>query len=210
MNPTQPPDALLPQAFHAREALTVAHDLIGRWLRHGPVTLRITEVEAYRLGDTACHGHARGPTPATAALFGPPGLAYVYVCYGIHQLLNLSTGADGEAQAVLIRAAEPVAGAEVVRARRGGRSGPVTLTGPGKIGAALAVDTGFNHHPLFAAGGLELLQGEPAEAVVVGPRIGIGYADPVHVAAPWRVAAAGSRWVCRPRDLRPATADDRI
>ena len=202
------PEALLPHGFYDRDALDVAHDLIGRWLRLGDVTLRVTETEAYRVGDSACHGD-RGQTPRTAAMFGPPGHVYVYVCYGIHQMLNIATGPAGTAQAVLIRACEPVAGLEVIAARRGGKRGPVALTGPGKIGAALALDLSWNHHPLFEPGGLVLLHGEPASERLVGPRVGIDYADPADVAAPWRIAAAGSKWVSVRKTLRPLQRGDR-
>ena len=208
MSPEAGPEAILPRAFYARDALEVAHDLIGRWLRMDAVTLRITETEAYRVGDSACHGN-RGQTPRTAAMFGPPGHVYVYVCYGIHQMLNIATGPENTPQAVLIRACAPVEGIDVIAARRGGKRGPVALTGPGKIGAALALDLTWNHHPLFEAGGLELLHGEPASDIAVGPRVGIDYADPADVAAPWRIAEGGSKWVSVRKTLRPLQPGDR-
>lgn len=192
---------LLPREFYDRDALDVAHDLIGRWLRLDAVTLRVTETEAYRVGDSACHGN-RGQTPRTAAMFGPAGHAYMYVCYGIHQMLNIATGPTGTPQAVLIRACAPVEGVDVIARRRGGRRGPVALTGPGKVGAALALDLTWNHHPLFEPGGLTLLHGEPTKNVLTGPRVGIDYADPADVAAPWRIAEADSKWVSVPRTLR--------
>ncbi|MCB9544415.1 MAG: DNA-3-methyladenine glycosylase [Myxococcales bacterium] len=194
--------APLPEAFFARDALDVAHDLIGRHLRHEAVTLRITEVEAYRPGDSACHGF-RGESARNRPLFGPPGRLYVYVCYGIHRMVNVVTGPEGEPQGVLIRACAPVEGLDVVAARRGGRTGPVTLTGPGKIGAALALDVAWSGHPVFEAGGVEVLPGAPAAARLIGPRVGIDYAEPVHRDAPWRVAEADSRWVSVRKTLRP-------
>lgn len=194
---------LLPRSFYAREALTVARDLLGMRLCRGGVVLRITEVEAYRWpGDTACHGRF-GRTPRTGALWGPPGRAYVYTCYGLHQLLNLVTGRDGEAAAVLIRACEPLAGLELIRRRRGNKSGPVSLTGPGKVGAALALDTSWNHVPVYSAGGLEVREGGAPARILVGPRVGVEYAQPDHRALPWRLAAADTAWVSQPRSLRP-------
>lgn len=193
---------LLPQRFYAREALEVARDLLGMLLRRGRVVLRITEVEAYRWpGDTASHGRF-GRTLRNDALWGPPGHAYVYTCYGLHQLLNLVTGCDGEASAVLIRACEPIAGIERVRARRGGRSGPVLLTGPGKVGAALALDTRWNHTPLYTAGGLEVRRGEAPQRILVGTRIGVDYARPEHRTLPWRLATADTPWVSHRGGLR--------
>lgn len=194
----------LPPAFFDRDALEVARDLVGVKLRHGPVTLRITEVEAYRWpGDTANHCH-RGLTRRNRAMWGPPGRAYMYLCYGIHHMLNLVTGPPGQGAAVLVRAAEPVEGLEIVRERRGGRSGPVLLTGPGKLAQALDLDLSFDHHPVTEPGGLEALPSDASATLAFGPRVGIDYADPEHVAAPWRVADALSRWVSHRKHLEPA------
>ena len=193
----------LPLSFFARDVLEVAPDLIGRHLRHGPVVLRITEVEAYRWpGDTACHARS-GLTVRNAPLWGPPGRAYVYLCYGLHHMLNVVTGEDGSAQAVLVRAAEPVAGLEEIRCRRGGKSGPVLLTGPGKVGQALALDTSWSTHPLTRPGGLTVHEGTPPARMAVGPRVGIDYAEPEHRALPWRFADADSSWVTHPSLLAP-------
>lgn len=150
------------------------------------------------MGDSACHSRM-GRTPRNAAMWGPAGHAYVYLCYGLHQMLNVVTGPEGSGEAVLVRAAEPVSGLETIRARRGGKDGPALLTGPGKVGAALAIDTAWSGHPLFRAGGLELLDGPPPVGVLVGPRVGIDYADDADRVAPWRFAVADSRWVSAPR-----------
>lgn len=198
---------LLPRSFYARSALTVAPELLGKELRHGPVRLRITEVEAYTEQDSACHAY-KGRTARTEVLFGPPGRAYVYLCYGLHQMLNVVTD-ERQAAAVLVRACEPVAGLSLVRERRGGKEGPVLLTGPGKVGQALAVDTSYSGHVLYRRGGLELHDGEPPAAVLTGPRVGIDYADPVDRDAPWRFAAAGTRWVSRPGTLQAASSSTR-
>lgn len=192
---------LLPPSFFARDVLEVAPDLLGRHLVRGDVILKITEVEAYRgAEDTASHCRA-GRTPRNAPMWGPGGHAYVYLCYGLHQMLNVVTNADGEGSAALIRACEPVAGLEIIRARRGGKDGPVLLTGPGKVGAALDLDTSWSGHPLFEPGGLELREGEPPDGVLVGPRVGVDYAEPPHRDAPWRFAIAGTRWVTHRRGL---------
>ncbi|HEY8379060.1 MAG TPA: DNA-3-methyladenine glycosylase [Nannocystis sp.] len=196
-------ETLLPQAFFARDALVVARELLGKLLRRDAVTLRITEVEAYRYpGDTANHCRM-GRTERNAPMWGPGGRCYVYLCYGVHHMLNLTTGAEGEGAAVLIRAAEPVTGLSEIQRRRGGKSGPVLLTGPGKIGAALGLDTSWNHHPVHEPGGLEVLDAPPVTQVLAGPRVGIDYASPADRAAPWRLAVAGTRWVSVPRGLRP-------
>ena len=189
--------------FYARDALEVARELLGCHLRRGAVTLRITEVEAYRWpGDTANHCRA-GRTARNAPMWGPPGHAYVYLCYGVHHLLNLVTNADGQGAAVLIRACEPIEGLQTVAERRGGKRGPVLLTGPGKVGAALGLDTSWSHHPVYEPGGLEVWWAPPPAEILVGPRVGIDYADPRDVAAPWRLAAGGTRWVTVPSQLEP-------
>lgn len=197
------PRSPLPQSFFARDVLEVAPALLGQLLCRDEVVLRITEVEAYRWpGDTACHARS-GRTERNAALWGPPGHAYVYLIYGMHSMLNIVTGADGEAQAVLVRACEPVEGLDVVQERRGGKTGPVLLAGPGKLGQALALDTGWSGHPLYSRGGLIVSAGSAPAAIAVGPRVGIEYADPEHQRLPWRFADAASRWVTKRSELRP-------
>jgi DNA-3-methyladenine glycosylase len=193
--------APLPQRFFARDVQEVARDLLGRELRHGPVRLRITEVEAY-LGphDSAAHT-SKGRTPRNAPMWGPPGRAYVYLCYGLHQMLNVVTGRPGDGQAALIRACEPVSNLERIRERRGGKRGPVLLTGPGKVAAALALDGSFNHHPLYRRGGLTLHAGEPPRATLVGPRVGIDYAEPPDRDALLRFACANTPWVSQRASL---------
>jgi len=194
---------LLPRSFYARDALDVARDVLGALIVRRGVVLRITEVEAYRWpGDTANHGR-HGRTERNDALWGPPGTAYVYLCYGVHHLLNLVTGRDGEAQAVLVRACEPVAGLPTIRRRRGNAHGPALLAGPGNVGAALGLDLGFSRHRLYGRGELEVRRGEPPAGILAGPRVGIAYASPAHRAVPWRLAAAGTRWISRPNGLLP-------
>lgn len=197
-----PATTILPESFYARDVVEVARDLLGRELVRDGVRLRITEVEAYAEHDTACHAH-RGRTPRNAVMFGPGGRAYVYLCYGLHVMLNVVTGEAGSAAAVLVRSAEPIAGLDVVRARRGGREGPVLLTGPGKVGAALALDVAWSGRRLFEAGGLELHVGEPPRRVLAGPRVGIDYASPKDRRRAWRFAAADTRWISVPKSLRP-------
>ena len=196
----------LRRAFFARDVVDVARDLIGRTLHRETVVLRITETEAYKWPpDTACHAKA-GRTARTEPLFGPPGHAYVYLCYGIHNLLNLVTGEDGQAQAVLIRACEPVGGLDVVAERRGDRRGPSLLDGPGKVGQALGLDTTWSTHDVTIASGLEVGHGKPPTALLAGPRVGIDYALPEHRELPWRFAEADSRWVGHRKSLRPLGA----
>lgn len=208
LQPSMP--RLLPRTFYARECLSVALDLVGQLLCRDSVVLRITEVEAYRHpSDTASHCRM-GRTERNAPMWGPPGRAYVYLCYGIHQMLNVVTDAEGQGAAVLIRGCEPVHGQAIVRERRGGLSGPALLTGPGKVGAALALDTSWSHHPLHRRGGLELRAGEAPPALLAGPRVGVDFASEQHRAAPWRIALADSPWVSHRRTLQPLADRERF
>ncbi len=192
----------LPLAFYDRHVVDVARDLLGAHIRRDDVVLRITEVEAYTWpGDTACHARA-GLTPRNAALWGPHGRAYVYLCYGLHNMLNIVTGGDADAAAVLIRSCEPVAGHDTIAARRGGRRGPDALAGPGKVAAALALDRTWTDHPVYRTGGLVLERGVAPAAILVGRRIGIDYADAAHRRLPWRFAVADTPCVTQRAALR--------
>jgi DNA-3-methyladenine glycosylase len=195
--------SVLPQSFFARDALVVAEQLLGKHLVCGAVVLRITEVEAYRHPDDTANHCRMGRTERNAPMWGPAGHAYVYLCYGMHNLLNLVTNQVGEGAAVLIRSCEPVAGLELISARRAGLRGPVALTGPGKVGQALALDTSFSGHALFSGRGLHVRDAEPPAAILAGPRVGIDYASARDRRVPWRLASADSAWVTRRRELRP-------
>jgi DNA-3-methyladenine glycosylase len=194
----------LPQSFYERDALVVAEELLGQEIHHAGVVLRITEVEAYRHpGDTANHCRM-GRTKRNAPMWGPGGHAYVYLCYGMHNMLNLVTGNDSEGAAVLIRACEPVSGHErILERRKSATMKPVLLTGPGKVAAALALDTTHSNLPLFRPRGpLSVRKGDAPSAIVRGPRVGIGYATQEDQAAPWRLAVANNLWVSARRGLR--------
>ena len=192
---------VVPQSFYEQDARVVARAVIGMVLVRGPVALRITEAEAYPPDDSASHCRM-GRTPRNLPMWGPPGHAYVYLCYGMHRMLNLVTNPDGEGAAVLIRAAEPLRGLEEVATRRNGRRGPDALAGPGKVGAALDIGVGDSGCPLFRRrSGLVLEQGEEPTQLLVGPRVGIDYATPEDVAAPLRFACGSSRSVSHRRTL---------
>lgn len=172
-------------------------------LRRGRVELRITETEAYRYpNDTANHCRA-GLTERNRPMWGPPGHAYVYLCYGVHNLLNIVTNHEGEGAAVLIRSCEPLAGLAQVERRRGGKKGPVLLTGPGKVGQALGLRTSWSGHDMCAPGGLRVLHGERSQRLLAGPRVGIGYAAAKDIRARWRFGLADSEWVSARKTLSP-------
>nr|WP_055505477.1 DNA-3-methyladenine glycosylase [Nonomuraea pusilla] len=132
--------APLPRSFFDRPSHEVAPDLLGRVLVHGPVAVRLTEVEAYGGPgeDPAAHTY-RGKTPRNAVMFGPPGHLYVYFTYGMHFCTNLVCLPEGHGSAVLLRAGEVVAGLDVARARRSapGRDPAVARgSAPGRDAAA--------------------------------------------------------------------------
>ncbi|MGQ5264275.1 DNA-3-methyladenine glycosylase [Micromonospora sp. ZYX-F-536] len=167
--------------------LPAARGLLGCRLEAGDVTVRITEVEAYAgtAGDPASHAH-RGRTPRNAVMFGPAGHAYVYFTYGMHWCMNVVTGVEGEAAAVLLRAGEVVDGLETARARRPAVRRDVDLArGPARLCATLGIDRAAYGVHLLGDGPVRLrppVRPVPAEAVVAGPRVGVTGAHDL----PWR------------------------
>jgi len=186
----------LPRAFYGRPTLQVAEDLIGKVVVHrasdrAHVAGAIVEVEAY-IGesDPACHA-APGPTGRNAPLYGPPGIAYVYLNYGMHYLLNAVTEPEGSPAAVLIRALAPLEGIETMRRRRGGRvrvpDDAALARGPGNLGRAFGVTLRQNRMDLVDGNlGIEDW-GLTLGALSWGPRIGIR----VGVDRPWRCWVTG-------------------
>jgi len=190
----------LPRAFYARPVLTVARETIGKILVHdtdaGRVAGRIVEAEAYRgPEDRAAHSFGGRRTARTEAMFGPPGYAYVFFVYGMHWHVNLVTTAAEVPHAVLIRAVEPLAGIELMAARRGLPPNDRNLTnGPGKVCEAFDIDK--------RCYGLDLCRSElflsdgPRAKVTRAARIGVDYAG-AWAARPWRFFDATSAYVSR-------------
>lgn len=185
----------LPRGFYDRDTLTVAAELIGKVLVHrtaaGLTAGAIVETEAY-IGesDPACHA-APGPTKRNAPLYGPPGVAYVYLNYGMHYLVNAVTEGEGSPAAVLIRALEPLEGVEAMQKRRGGRGSAIDLSalcrGPGNLTKALGISLAQNRL-LLTEPPLSIEDwGVEARDLAWGPRIGIR----VGTDRPWRCYVAG-------------------
>jgi DNA-3-methyladenine glycosylase len=185
----------LTRNFYARSVHDVARDLIGCVVRHGATAGRVVETESYHMDEPACHAYA-GLTGRTHTLFGEPGRAYVYFSYGIHSLLNAVAEDEGTGAAVLIRALEPVAGLELMRARRGIAHPEDLCSGPAKLTQALGIGLELNGSSLLH-GPIEFLgreRGAVEPRIVIGERIGISKAADL----PWRFCDADSRHVSRP------------
>ena len=193
--------APFPREFYLQDTPAAAQKLLGqivlRRLPTGEVLSGIiVETEAYLKDDPACHAY-RGQTPRNSAMFGPPGTAYVYFTYGLHMMLNLVCAPEGTAEAVLIRALEPVEGIETMRRNRGGMAETRQLTnGPGKLAQALAL-TRLSHNGVDLtdpAGELLVLPHDhPPFEMVTTTRIGITRGADL----PLRYYVAGNPYVSR-------------
>ena len=182
---------MLKRDFFARSVHEVAPDLIGVTLLVDGVGGRIVEVEAYDQEDPASHGH-RGRTARNAAMFGPPGYAYVYRSYGIHWCLNLVCREEGVPEAVLLRALEPTSGLGVQRSRRGLEDLRGLCSGPGKLCQALGI-TGEHDGLALDVPPFELVEREGVPEIVTAPRIGITRATDLS----WRYMDASSPFLSR-------------
>jgi DNA-3-methyladenine glycosylase len=211
--------APLPPAFFDRPVLEVALALLGAVVTHrgaaGPVSVRLTEVEAYD-GETDPGSHAfRGRTPRNAVMFGPPGRVYVYFTYGMHWCMNLVCGPVGTASAVLLRAGEVVEGHGLALGRRTTSRSPRDLArGPARLTVALGVDGDLDgtdatrpRSALVVSAGRDRAGGR----VATGPRVGVAGDGARH---PWRFWLEGEPTVSPYRAAvlrrRPAARSGRL
>ncbi len=175
----------------------------------GPVTVQLTEVEAYA-GEADPASHAgRGPTPRNAIMYGPPGRLYVYFSYGMHWCANLVVGPEGTASAVLLRAGRVVDGLELARSRRGGRVADRALArGPACLTQALGIGRQHDGVDLLADPDFSIDPAASTSAVTSGPRVGIRQAADV----PWRFwlrdEPSVSAYRRSPRAAPPIPAED--
>jgi len=157
----------LDYAFFHRPCLTVAEELVGKVLVHDGNMLRISETEAYcGEADTACHAH-KGRTKRTEVMYGEAGTAYVYLCYGMHWLLNVVTGEKNEPEAVLIRACEEA-------------------PGPGRLTKKLGITGEWNGKRMVDSDGLWIGDDGFTCGVATDTRVGIGYASQEDRQRLWR------------------------
>jgi len=162
----------LPDSFFQRDVLEVAPEMLGKIIaRKFPdkhvEKFVITEVEAYSgNGDLACHA-SKGKTVRTEVMFREGGLVYVYLIYGMYWMLNIVTGKENDAAAVLIRGVEGI-------------------SGPGRVGKVLQLDKSFYGESLFTSERIWVENAETVENYVTSPRIGINYAGEPWISKPWR------------------------
>jgi DNA-3-methyladenine glycosylase len=169
---------ILSKSFYSRPTVQVAKDLLGQILVHetprGTASGLIVEVEAYLpKNDPACHA-SRGMTPRNEVMFDPAGYSYIYFCYGNHFMFNVVTEREGVPGAVLVRALEPVTGADLMAKRRGNfDKADLGLTnGPGKLVQALGINRAHNQTPLWEKP-LYLQKTKSERSIGVTTRIGI-------------------------------------
>ena len=188
------PGLRLDRPFFARPTLAVARALLGCVLvsdrPEGRTSGRIVEAEGYLGTDDLASHAAKRTTGRVTAMWGPPGIAYVYRSYGMHAMLNVVTEPEGSTGAVLIRALEPVQGIALMRQRRGVEPVHLLCAGPGRLCRALGITLADHGTDLVTSDRLWLEPGPPPAAISAGGRIGISRGTE----QPWRFFATGSRY----------------
>jgi DNA-3-methyladenine glycosylase len=194
---------LTAEFYQRKNVVKIAQDLLGKGLFttiDGVTTGGlIVETEAYSWKEKGCHAYNARKTPRNAIMFEAGGYSYVYLCYGMHHLFNIVTNKEDVAEAVLIRALEPISGIEEMQLRRGLLRNDLHLTsGPGKLTKALGIDRSFN--------GKSLLNNEVwvedigvrirKSQITASERIGIDYAGE-DAKLPWRFTIEGNKWVSK-------------
>lgn len=191
---------LLPSFYLNPDVVEVAKQLLGKYLctdfGEGLTIGKIVETEAYcGATDKACHAHFKR-TRRNSIMFARGGVAYVYLCYGVHHLFNVVTNQEGLADAVLIRGIEPIAGIELMLKRRGFSDLAHSLTaGPGAMSKALGITT--DHYGADLCGNKIWIADEgvviPENQIIASPRVGVAYAEE-DALLPWRFRIKGNPW----------------
>ena len=198
----------LPQAFFARMPGEVAPDLLGKLItRADGRVARLVEVEAYAQDDPAAHTFG-GKSQRNRSMFGPPGHLYVYFSYGVHWCANLVCGPEGYGAGVLLRAAEPLEGIDIMRKARGRDPLRDLCSGPGRLAQAFGIDRALDGSDATGTGVISLLDdGARPDAVIACPRVGISK----NADAPLRFLVGGSRYLSKaaPRPLTPSPMEGR-
>ena len=196
----------LTRPFYERDALAVARELIGCIFVHetdeGRLGVRLVETEAYRGNiDPGSHGY-RGMTNRTRTMFGPPGRLYVYFTYGMHWCANIVCGREGECEAVLLRAGEPLYGIEEMRALRGDVGDRLLASGPARLAQAMAI--GKTHDGAGLLRGGEFWCAEDAATAShrkaeISQTVRVGLAEGRGHDIPWRFVIPGHPHASRKR-----------
>ncbi|SDX38314.1 MULTISPECIES: DNA-3-methyladenine glycosylase [Salimicrobium] len=190
---------LMPASFFQQPALTLAQNLLGCELiketEEGTASGYIVETEVY-IGavDKAAHSYNYKRTKRTEVMFGEAGHAYTYVMH-THCLVNVVAGEQGEPEAILIRAVEPVRGIDLMYKRRGDKKEKELTSGPGKLTKALGIVKNDYGHP-YGEPPLYIAKGFTPEHISTGPRIGIDNSEEARD-FPWRFWVTGNRFVSR-------------
>jgi DNA-3-methyladenine glycosylase len=200
------PTRRLPKTFYARDALTVARELIGCVFVHdqpeGRTAVRLVETEAYRGPlDPGSHGY-RGITPRTTVMYGPPARLYVYFTYGMHWCANIVCAQDGECEAVLLRAGEPIEGLVEMRARRPTVTKDRLLaSGPARLTQAMGIGPEHNGATLLRGGEFWCYEDGEADDLRtnVSQTLRIGLSENRGADIPWRFVVPGHPHASRPK-----------
>lgn len=188
--------------YQRKNVVAIARELLGKQLvtnLNKTITSGIiVETEAYSWKERGCHAFNGRKTLRNQAMFARGGHAYVYLCYGMHHLFNVVTNRQGVADAVLIRAIEPLTGLDEMQARRGRVNNPYQLTsGPGKLTVALGIDRTFNGKSLTGNDvWIESGDNVPSKLIDVSTRIGVDYAGN-DAKLPWRFTIRGNPWISK-------------
>jgi len=194
-------DVMLDESFYLRgNVVKVAKELLGKTLFtniRGKVTSGIiVETEAYSQIEKGSHAY-KGMTERNKVMFGPGGSAYVYLCYGIHNLFNIVTNVEGVADAVLIRALEPLTGEAYMLRRMKTKALKRISSGPGKLAKAMGIDRSFNGKYLGSDDVWVEDAGRAVKKINASKRIGVDYAGR-DALLPWRFTIQGNPWVSKP------------
>jgi DNA-3-methyladenine glycosylase len=194
--------SVLPDSFYSRDNVTqIARQLLGKKLVTNVLGKRsagiIVETEAYSFRERGCHAYLNKMTNRNKVMFEAGGVAYVYLCYGIHHLFNVVTNKQGVADAVLVRALEPLEGAEWMLKRMKTKSMKRITTGPGKLTKALGIDRTFDGKYLHSDEvWIEEGVRVPSKLIQSSARIGIDYAGD-DALLPWRFSIRDNVWVSK-------------
>ncbi|WP_322974931.1 DNA-3-methyladenine glycosylase [Pedobacter sp. GR22-10] len=199
---------LTPEYYQNEDVIALAKDLLGKVLYthiDGQISAGIiVETEAYYgIKDKASHAYGGRRTNRTETMYSAGGVAYVYLCYGMHHLFNVVSSVKDDPHAVLIRAVEPLIGKELMEERRGMPvSRPAVSSGPGSAAKALGIDRTFNQKDL--SGNEIWIEDHQIrymdEEIIACPRIGIAYAQE-HALLPWRFFVKGNPYVSKPNKV---------